>query len=80
MSHGDDETESWKTKAASKANNIPSVSQNNLLIPDEDDEEFQAIYVNSPKTQDTFLSENITHVRSIHFSFQKLDSLPKMLS
>ena len=78
MSHGDDETESWKANNTFKTDNVPSVSQSNLWIPDEEAVKCQMIYVNSHTTQDTFLSENITHVRPIHFSFpKKLDSLSK---
>ena len=78
MSHGDDETESWKANNTFKTDNVPSVSQSNLWIPDEDAGKCQITYENSHTTQDTFLSENITHVRPIHFSFpKKLDSLSK---
>ena len=71
MSHGDDETESWKANNTFKTDNVPSVSQSNLWIPDEDAGKCHIIYVNSHTTQDTFLSENITHVRPIHFFISK---------
>ena len=74
----DDETKSWKANNTFKSDNVPSVSQSNLWIPDEDAGKCQISYVNSHTTQDTFLSENITHVRPIHFLFpKKLDSLSK---
>ena len=58
MSYGDDKTESWKANTTtSKTDNVPSVSQNNLWIPDKDAKRVQAIYVTALRTSSTRFSQ-----------------------